>query len=228
MSVFDYSYSYFTNYLTPVYRRLSNALALVNVWLSPLEWLRNNTWNYRKNGSNGNEYNNSITYNKGDIVNYGGATYECLSTIIGNNPTNPTYWILVAENMIGWDERVIYQGRKKQLEYALYRFFLNFDLTLNFYNYKVNTNADNTINISTAAQSTSFISFSDNKSSAVFSNSIGDAVYLTYNANTTQFAINVPNSVQIAYGGTTKTTNTINSIVNKYKIVGVNFTINYY
>ena len=31
MSVFDYSYSYFTNYLTPVYRSLSNALALVNV-----------------------------------------------------------------------------------------------------------------------------------------------------------------------------------------------------
>ena len=101
-------------------------------------------------------------------------------------------------------------------------------MTLNFYNYKANVNADNTINISTTAQSTSFISFSDNQSSAVFSNSIGDAVYLTYSASTTQFSINVPNSVQIAYGGTTKTTNTINAIVNKYKIVGVNFTINYY
>jgi hypothetical protein len=206
---------------------LPKALAIVKAWLSPLEWLRNNTWNYRKNGSSGYQYGSGITYAKGQISNYGGATYEATQSTIGNVPTNKTYWTLVAENMIGFDERINYQGRKKTLEYLLYRFFVNNALTINFSNNTPNSSSNHSIYIVTSQLSNSFISNST-FGSVSYKNIQTDGVFLTYTPTLTQFTINVPNSVQIAFGGTTKTTNAIKSLVNKYIIIGVTYTVNYY
>jgi hypothetical protein len=37
-------------------------------------------------------YNNSTTYNIGDVVSYQGSVYSCKTTSTGNVPTNTTYW----------------------------------------------------------------------------------------------------------------------------------------
>jgi len=97
MSIYDYNYSYFTTYLTPVFRRLTKALALVNAWLSPLDWNRKNVFQLAMKGSLGYPYANAITFTKGQLANYGGSTYECIVTSsIGVLPTNTTNWLKVS------------------------------------------------------------------------------------------------------------------------------------
>lgn len=40
------------------------------------------------------EYNNAVTYQPGQAVNYQGDIYYCIQTTVGNLPTDTTYWSL--------------------------------------------------------------------------------------------------------------------------------------
>lgn len=40
------------------------------------------------------EYNNAVTYQPGQAVNYQGDIYYCMQTTVGNLPTDTTYWSL--------------------------------------------------------------------------------------------------------------------------------------
>ena len=229
MSIFDYSYSYFNTYLVPVYRRLPNKLALIKAWLSPLEWLRNNIWNYGKNGSLGYNYDGAVFYLKGQIANYGGNTYEAIVDTVGNTPNMTAYWTLVSSNMVGWDERITYNGKKKSLEFMLYRYFGNYDLTLNFQTNIPNTSTPKSIYITNSSISNQFISYDTFGSASFLSSSDGgDGVYLDYSPTTINFAINIPNSTASLVGGTSNCTKIVNGLVKKYCIAGVSFSVNYY
>jgi hypothetical protein len=41
-------------------------------------------------------YDNATAYAQGDSVSYGNSSYLCIQTTVGNNPTNTTYWQLLA------------------------------------------------------------------------------------------------------------------------------------
>ncbi|HOK34704.1 MAG TPA: hypothetical protein PLB19_01005, partial [Candidatus Paceibacterota bacterium] len=43
------------------------------------------------------EYNGSTQYYVGDFVSYQGSTYTCIQNSLGNDPTNTSYWKLVAQ-----------------------------------------------------------------------------------------------------------------------------------
>lgn len=230
MSVYDYTYSYFSTYLTPVYRRLTNTLALINVWLSPLEWLRNSVWNHRRIGTLGYNYDNLVTYTKGQIANYGSATYVAIQTTLGNLPTDTSYWRLSADNMVGWEERIIYNGRKKSLEYMLFRFFGNYDYSLNFSNTIPNDNSPKSIYIETVQPAMAFISYNSTGSASIENSyTTNDGVYLNYSNSTISNAIiHIPTSTSTVFGGNSLTEKVALSLVKKYAIAGITFSVNFY
>lgn len=43
------------------------------------------------------EYDNLTTYSLGDSVSYNGSSYVAIQSTTGNDPTNTTYWQLIAE-----------------------------------------------------------------------------------------------------------------------------------
>ena len=108
--------------LLPPDKRKSNTLQLVNALFSPLQWARNLLFD---------TYYNGLT-----VLNYEVREYSYLeqavyqkkvysSLIDGNNnlPTDSVTWLMIQDNFIGVKERLLYNGSRLVLEYALNKQF---------------------------------------------------------------------------------------------------------
>jgi len=111
--------------LYPPMLRLSKHLSWAATLLKPIQWLKDVIFNDYADGVTSPLYDNSTLYNIGNRVYYiDRAEYECISTVVGFPPTNPTYWKKVIDNYIGVRERVKYNSRKLTYEWALNRWFM--------------------------------------------------------------------------------------------------------
>lgn len=45
------------------------------------------------------EYNSSVSYSNLDVVSYKGSSYVCIKNAIGIEPTNASYWSIIAKGL---------------------------------------------------------------------------------------------------------------------------------
>jgi len=107
--------------LLPPDKRYKNTIAFIQSLLRPLQWLRDLFFGSYYGGSTALPYS-AGTYNYLQQVKYQKKIYASL--IDGNTdlPTT-TNWLLIQDNFIGLQERVLYNGSKLVLEYALNKEF---------------------------------------------------------------------------------------------------------
>lgn len=129
MSIFDWTLSLFGKKMLPPDKRLPRTVALVNVFMLPLQWLRD-LWfgDYRQGAADGPSgalpWLISTTYTQGQRVTYKQKMYESLANAnLGNLPTDQNNWVVRLQNFIGTDERLCYNGSTLTLTYALNKYF---------------------------------------------------------------------------------------------------------
>jgi hypothetical protein len=100
-------------------------MALLLAYLSPTQKLQNDISNNYLGNLTYAAYASGTTYNFGDRVTYGIASYEYINTVSGsgNLPTNINYWYKIANDNIGLSERLNYNCQTMELEFILNRRF---------------------------------------------------------------------------------------------------------
>ena len=128
MSIFSFNINNATIELLPVDKRYKSNVTFLQSLLSPVVWAYNfffgSYW-----------FGNSPSYNAGtyqlfDIVNIGGKVLMSLSKnnsqspfTDGTNSNVSSNWIIIQDNYIGANERVMYNAQHCSIEYALNRYF---------------------------------------------------------------------------------------------------------
>lgn len=109
--------------LPPDKRRPVMIAWLQSLLKSTAQWLHDNLVNKYMNGSSDPAYSNANTYGYGAYVVYQKGVY--VSLVGGNTdlPSVATSWYKIQDNFIGMNERILYNGQKIVLEYALNRWF---------------------------------------------------------------------------------------------------------
>lgn len=122
MSIYDVDYSKLGPQTLPPDKRGTVIVRVVNVLLSPIQWVRDLWMGSYRTGSNAQPWI-PATYAKYARVLYKQRVYESL--IDGNTdiPTVQTSWMMVQVNFIGVFERVLYNGTTIVLEYGLNKYF---------------------------------------------------------------------------------------------------------
>jgi len=108
--------------LIPPDKRTTNFVTLLQSVAKPLQYVRDLIFDSYKKGATAPDYVAGV-YAKYDQVVYNKSVYESL--VDGNNvaPSDLTKWKLIQANFIGVDERILYNGGKLILEYALNKWF---------------------------------------------------------------------------------------------------------
>lgn len=105
-------------------KRFRKTVAWVNVLLSPIQYLRDIWFGSYRTGSTAPTWVNTDPYPKYALVKYSNkVVYESL---VDNNtavPTDTTKWRVAQQNFIGLSERIVYNGQKLVLEYAMNKWF---------------------------------------------------------------------------------------------------------
>lgn len=179
--------------------------AWLGVLMKPIVFLNQRTFIDYTDGTNYPTYNNSSTYNFGDIVQYGYGNYYCLADgTTGIKPVINSSWYKLQDNFVGYLERRAYTGQKLSMEYALNRYFgvatfstVQWDdgvVTAPPYTQIYITNSGNT-------NSNFWLSNGTGLNSYMANNSVYQSYYLgnSYSAYSPySFTIHVPTSVQSA------------------------------
>ena len=107
--------------LLPPDKRYTGNITFIQSLLSPLQWVRDLFFGSYYQGTTAPNYS-AGTYNYLDQVVYEKKVY---SSNIDNNTDLPTTanWTLVQDNFIGLQERILYNGSKIVLEYAMNKEF---------------------------------------------------------------------------------------------------------
>lgn len=126
MSIFNIDFNQKAAELLPPDKRQSAFLAWVKSLFTPMIYNRTRIFNDYKLGVFGlYPVWAAGTYDKGDRVIYlpDGRVYEALYDGVTSAPTDTTLWLLYQMDFIGVDERLMYNGEKVVLEYALNKRF---------------------------------------------------------------------------------------------------------
>lgn len=113
--------------LLPPDKRLNIFSNYLNSLLIPAQYLNNLNAIFRE-GSLPSLYSNVTTYSNGSIVlGWFNFTRAIFLSLINNNLNKPltdtTSWLLIVDNFIGVNERLLYNGNKLVLEWALNKYF---------------------------------------------------------------------------------------------------------
>lgn len=125
MSIYDYDVDIIGPQITPPELRAPKFLAWLSVILSPIQWARDNFLGDYSTGSNYLPYDNLAQYSFGDVVvNTDRSVYMCVeNNVVGIDPPNDSYWILINKKFIGIDEQLKYTSQIITFEYLLNKWF---------------------------------------------------------------------------------------------------------
>lgn len=215
MGIYNIDTDFVGEQLTPPDLRKTKMLAWLKVLLNPLSNLFNINFLDYKIGNSYTNYDNSTTYNFGDIVLYTDkSTYQCIvSTSVGVNPLNATNWIKINDIFIGSDERVRYNAQTILFNYLLNRYFQTTGIYI-----ANNLTEDNSFVMGNSGE----------QSSVMTNNSIYQENYLgnTYTYQPYDFTIFVPSAFYASLGS--EADNLIRNIADKYNLAGIVYNIDTY
>lgn len=224
MGIYEVDYNLQVSEQLPVNKRLPIYIEWVKALVGPMVWLRDVIFNVFKGGVEYPEYT-AGTYAKGDRVKYQKGIYESLVDSNTDLPTTSN-WILIVDNFIGVNERVLFRSEKIIFEYALNKWF-NTDAYPCVWS---NIAGDSTIYITNNEISTGFFRAGTNQdlSSAVYFGDFGQPISNDGGATSIQYAytINVPEDVYDSLGATDEIRDyTIRNFADKYNTVGLFYNI---
>lgn len=129
MGVYDIDFPDLSNKLNVPILRQSKFTALLNVLMAQLTWNHSRFFTDYAGGSSYSAYNNGTTYNFGDLVTYRDSindkkVYLCIATTsVGVLPNTTTNWLLLFDDFVGADQRLLFTNQKLCLEYILNKYF---------------------------------------------------------------------------------------------------------
>jgi len=216
--IYDFDYKVLTQQLTPNIYAFTQNISWVNSITYPIHWLKKRAFEQIKKGVSTNVFNIALNYAVTNKVQYGQAVYECLKPSLGILPTNSEYWVLITQDWVGIDERVLFSNSKLKFEYALNKRFKTVFRNPN--SYTTPTNSD--IYISNINNQYSFIvGVSINNSSTILNNTSSQQIYSTANYGTGySFSINIPIAIYNLFGE-----NIIRFYADKINNAGIKYTI---
>jgi hypothetical protein len=127
-SVYDIDFNYLRSAFLPSFLRGSLRPlreALITTLLAPLKRIHSWFFGDYADGFTGSKWDAVTVFVSGDKCRYtDGAVYLCILTApAGTLPTDTTYFRKIQDNWIGANERVLYNGQKLTLEWALNKWF---------------------------------------------------------------------------------------------------------
>lgn len=201
-----------------------------------LDWWMGIFRQYQSGGVTG-FYNSGVTYNSGERIVYNYRSYESLANgNIGNTPdTSPNSWLEVNGHFIGMSERSLYQAKKLTLEYALNHYFTEELQAHGYIGFRqpdsafTPTSSDIYIETVTPAY-VSITGFSDlHPENTITFNPSGYYAFstlITGTSSTYMFTVNIPILVYISINpDATIAEGIVRAFVDKYRLVGTNYSI---
>lgn len=126
MGLFDINYNTKTIELSPPDKRSKVSIGFLRAFVAPIQYLMDKLLGAYRTGSNLFQWQPNTFYNTGDKIISKQVVYEAINLNYNDMPPSPN-WSLYLPSFIGVDERVLFNGQKLVLEYALNkRFFGNF------------------------------------------------------------------------------------------------------
>lgn len=190
---------------------------------SSVHWLRDNTLTRYRQGSADPQYVPG-TYAYGAYVKFQKAVYVSLIANNTDNPTVTTSWYQVQNNFIGINERILYNGQRIILEYALNKWFGT------IFRQPGSIRSDIYLVTNPQPVSNFLIGYSYRNSSYFYKNRSTEYIINDYSFNRiANLTINVPfgtyNSLE---ENNTNRDNVIRSFVDQYIAAGITYSINPY
>lgn len=123
-TIYDIDFSKYAVQMLPPDKRFTRQVAWVRILLSCLQYLRDLWFGSYRTGSTAPTWVNSAPYAKYALVKYSNKIiYESLINNNSDVPTNTASWRVAQQNFIGLSERILYNGQKLVLEYAMNKWF---------------------------------------------------------------------------------------------------------
>lgn len=117
-TIFDINFDLFANELLPPDKRNPENFAMLRGFLEGQRWIHDLLFDSYKVGSTAPKWTPG-TYNQYDQVVYNKIVYSSLSNNNTATPTNSTFWEKIQDSFLGVDQRVLFNGSKLIVEYAL-------------------------------------------------------------------------------------------------------------
>jgi len=204
MAIYDFSLSTFIEQLTPKYYAFDANLYWQKSLLKPIDWLKNNLFEFYAKGLTRTLWNIATPYTVGTIVRFDEGLYECLIANTGESLTSE-YWYKIQEDRIGLYTRLNFRNNKKVFEYALNNRFYS-----------------SGINITNVTDANPFyVGISESSTIGISNSSLN--VPLTNAYNLFDFTINVPTAIYSGLG--TNAEKIIRAQADKINMAGMNYNI---
>ena len=204
MAIYDFSLSTFIEQLTPKFYAFDANLYWQKSLLKPIDWLKNNLFEFYAKGLTRTLWNIATPYTVGTIVRFDEGLYECLIANTGESLTSE-YWYKIQEDRIGLYTRLNFRNNKKVFEYALNNRFYS-----------------SGINITNVTDANPFyVGISESSTIGISNSSLN--VPLTNAYNLFDFTINVPTAIYSGLG--TNAEKIIRAQADKINMAGMNYNI---
>jgi hypothetical protein len=204
MAIYDFSLSTFIEQLTPKFYAFNANLYWQKSLLKPIDWLKNNLFEFYAKGLTRTLWNIATPYTVGTIVRFDEGLYECLIANTGESLTSE-YWYKIQEDRIGLYTRLNFRNNKKVFEYALNNRF-----------YSSGINITNVTNANPF-----YVGISESSTIGISNSSLN--VPLTNAYNLFDFTINVPTAIYSGLG--TNAEKIIRAQADKINMAGMNYNI---
>ncbi len=182
-------------------------------------------FDYLKKGTMAPLWISGTSYQIGDIVRYGKSVFQ---NSVEDNLTQPTFddtWVLISDNFIGTDERILFTGEKLTFEYALNKWF---DTTFR----NLPSISDIYIITNIKELSSFMIGYDDNESSLILKEDNASEIVLNNYETPLEFfnmIIHVPTSILSSLGTTLASQkNVVRKFADKYVNAGITYDIQSY
>lgn len=234
MGLFDITYSLQVSRLLPPNLRSLNISNAINSIIYQLQFISDKSIKFGRIGyvekvaetpttltlqPNITQWNNATAYNKGDKVYMPfSAVYIATSSNTNQQPDISSSWEKYNDDIFGFETKVLINGQLASLEYVLNIWCYG------VYNGALKPTPRNTIYIenNTTGNQVFHIGLTTEDSSKIFIENAEEFIGLVGTENTPQydFSVNVPTGFAFV--------EQLTGIVNKYKLIGTTYTINYY
>lgn len=122
-TIYDIDFQKFASQMLPPDKRFVRNVAWIKNILAPAQYLRDLWFGSFRTGSTAPQWVNTSPYPKYAQVKYNKIVYESLVDNNTDVPTTVETWRVIQINFIGMEERILYNGQKLVLEYAMNTWF---------------------------------------------------------------------------------------------------------
>jgi hypothetical protein len=201
-------------------KRGPNHIALLQALLSVLQWCRDLIFGSYKVGATAPAWV-SAPYSQYSMVTYKNAVYYSLISSNTSTPGTDGNWLLIQNNFIGVDERILYNGTKLILEYALNRWFKT------VFRQPGGSNSDIYLTTNSTPVGIFVAGLTSRNSSSVYTHTSSEFVINGFSfAASYGLTVNIPIAVYNALAATnTDRDKVVRNFVNKYVTTGVSYNI---